>query len=163
MLPNQASAEGPDITGSIWADFNRDGDFDDGEAAATGSPYLPPSDITITAYDADGNEASGVIEAGEPPTYSIDVSDLVGTEFVGTAMTSGGNGGNVIAEYERAAKQNDFVKWYNSNRGYVTCEVTPEKWTSFFRCTPFVDKPNAPIETKGTFVVEAGRAGAHSA
>ncbi len=90
-------------------------------------------------------------------------SPLVATEFVGTAMTSGGNGGNVIPEYERAAAQNDFVKWYNSNRGYVTCDVTPETWTSYFQCTPYVDKPGAPIETKGTFVVEAGRAGANSA
>ena len=88
---------------------------------------------------------------------------LVGTEFVGTALTSGGNGGNVIAEYERAAKQNDFVKWYNSNRGYVACEVTPEKWTSHFQCTPYVDKPTAPIETKATFVVESGIPGAKSA
>ena len=47
--------------------------------------------------------------------FQDDKSPLVGTEFVGTAMTSGGNGGNVIAEYERAAQQNDFVKWYNSN------------------------------------------------
>jgi len=89
-------------------------------------------------------------------------SPLVGTELVGTSMTSAGNGGNFIPEYERAAKQNDFVKWYNSNRGYVTCELTPETWTSYFRCTPYVDKPGAPIETKGTFVIEQGRPGAHS-
>ena len=90
-------------------------------------------------------------------------SPVVATEFVGTAMSSGGNGGNVIAEYVRAAEQNDFVKWYNSNRGYVSCLVTPETWTSFFRCTPFVDKPGSPMETKATFVVEAGTPGAHSA
>ena len=90
-------------------------------------------------------------------------SPLVGTEFVGTAMSSGGNGGNRIEQYERAADQNDFVKWYNSNRGYVTCELTPKKWTSFYQCTPFVDKPGAPVETKGKFVVEAGLPGAKPA
>ena len=87
-------------------------------------------------------------------------SPLVGTELVGTSMSSSGNGGNVIPEYERAAQQNDFVKWYNSNRGYVSCDVTPEKWMTFFRCTPFVDRPGAPIETKATFVIEEGRPGA---
>ncbi len=87
-------------------------------------------------------------------------SPLVGTELVGTAMTSGGNGGNVIPEYERAAAQNDFVRWYNSNRGYVTCELTPTTWTTHFRTTPFVDKPNSPIETKASFVIEAGQPGA---
>ena len=90
-------------------------------------------------------------------------SPLVGTELVGTAMTSGGNGGNVIPEYERAAEQNDFVKWYNSNRGYVTCKLTPNAWTTWFRTTPFVEKPDAPIETKATFVIDDGTAGARPA
>lgn len=90
-------------------------------------------------------------------------SPVVGTEFVGTAMTSGGNGGNKIPEYERAAAQNDFVKWYNSNRGYVTCELTPDQWTTHFRATPFVDKPDSPIFTPASFILENGRPGAHSA
>lgn len=87
-------------------------------------------------------------------------SPLVGTELVGTSMTSGGNGGNRIPEFERAAAQNEFVRWYNSNRGYVSCELTPQTWTSHFRATPFVDKPGAPILTKASFVIEDGRPGA---
>jgi alkaline phosphatase D len=90
-------------------------------------------------------------------------SPLVGTELVGTSMSSGGNGGDVHEEYERAARQNSFVKWYNSDRGYVSCEVTPRAWTSFFRTTPFVDRRGAPVETKATFVIEQGRAGAKRA
>ena len=90
-------------------------------------------------------------------------SPIVGTEFVGTSMTSGGNGGNVIPEYERAAKQNEFVKWYNSNRGYVSCELTPDAWTTHFRTTPFVDRPGSPIETKQSFVIESGVPGAKQA
>lgn len=87
-------------------------------------------------------------------------SPVVGTEFVGTSLTSGGNGGKVIAEYVRAAEQNDFVRWYNANRGYVSCDLTPESWTSHFRITPFVDKPGSPIETGASFVIEEGRPGA---
>lgn len=90
-------------------------------------------------------------------------SPLVGTELVGTSMTSAGNGGNFIPEYERAAEQNDFVQWYNSNRGYVSCELTPQSWTSWFRTTPYVDRPGAPLETKGTWVIEQGMPGAKSA
>ncbi|MEZ6121829.1 MAG: alkaline phosphatase D family protein [Planctomycetaceae bacterium] len=90
-------------------------------------------------------------------------SPLVGTELVGTSMTSGGNGGNLIPEYERAAVQNDFVRWYNSNRGYVSCELTPQSWTSHFRTTPYVDRPGSPIETKASFVIENGRPGAKPA
>ncbi len=94
---------------------------------------------------------------------TADNSPVVGTEFVGSSMSSSGNGGNFIAEYERAAQQNDFVKWYNSNRGYVSCDLTPNNWTSHFRVTPFVDKPGAPLIKKASFVVEAGRPGAHPA
>ena len=87
-------------------------------------------------------------------------SPIVATELVGTAMTSGGNGGNNIPEFERAAANNDFVRWYNSNRGYVSCELTPTKWTTHFRATPYVDKPGSPIQTPASFVIEAGQPGA---
>ena len=87
-------------------------------------------------------------------------SPVVGTEFVGTALTSGGNGGKPIAEYERAVAQNDFVRFYNANRGYVSCDLTPKAWTTHFRVTPYVDKPGSPILNKGTFLIEKGRPGA---
>ncbi len=87
-------------------------------------------------------------------------SPLVGTELVGSSMTSGGNGGNVIPEYERARAQNEFVRWYNSNRGYVSCSVTPEHWISHFQITPYVDRPGSPIETAASFRIESGRPGA---
>lgn len=92
-------------------------------------------------------QVSGECRASAAPCRSVELAD-------------GGNGGNFIAEYERAVKQNDFVKWYNSNRGYVSCELTPDTWTTFFRCTPFANKPGSPIETKGTFVIQQGRPGA---
>ena len=87
-------------------------------------------------------------------------SPLVGTEWVGTSMSSAGDGGNFIPEYERAAKQNDFVKWYNSNRGYVSCELTKDHWKTYFRATPYVSRKGAPIETKAVFMIEEGRPGA---
>jgi len=97
----------------------------------------------------------------------LDLNDakslIVATELVGTSMTSGGNGGNHIPEYERAAANNECVRWYNSDRGYVSCEVTPHEWTTHFRSTPFVDKPGAPIVTPASFVIEAGRPGAQKA
>lgn len=87
-------------------------------------------------------------------------SPLVGTEFVGSSLSSSGDGGKVIAEYDRAYKQNDFVKWHDTNRGYVACDVTPLSWTSHYRVTPFVSRPGSPIETKASFLLESGRAGA---
>ena len=90
-------------------------------------------------------------------------SPLVGTELVGTSMNSGGNGGNQIPEYERAATQNEFVRFYNSHRGYVSCEITPQTWTTHFRATPYVDRPGSPLETSASFVIESGHPGAKEA
>ena len=101
--------------------------------------------------------------ASQPPTTTIlqavahEDQPLVGTELVGTSMSANGNR---IPEYERAAAQNDFVRWYDSNRGYVSCDLTPQVWTTHFRATPFVDKPGAPILTPASSVIEEGHAGA---
>jgi len=90
-------------------------------------------------------------------------SPVVGTEFVGTSMTSGGNGGTRIEQFERAAANNDFVKWYNAERGYVSCTLTPDEWKTDFRVTPIVDKPGSELITRASYIVEAGQAGAHPA
>lgn len=87
-------------------------------------------------------------------------SPTIATEFVGTSLTSGGNGGKPIAEYERAVQQNDFIKWHNAERGYVSCTLTPQTWQCDFRSVPFVDKPGAPLIKRASFVVEAGQPGA---
>ncbi|MGB1926169.1 MAG: alkaline phosphatase D family protein [Rubripirellula sp.] len=84
----------------------------------------------------------------------------VATELVGTSMTSGGNGGKPIAEYERARDQNSFVRWYNSNRGYVSCSVTPADWITKFQVTPYVDRLGSPMHTAATFRIQSGKAGA---
>jgi alkaline phosphatase D len=49
------------------------------------------------------------------------------------------------------------VKFHNEDRGYVSCEITPQAWTAHFRTVPFVTRPGAPLVTRASFRVEAGR------
>ncbi len=56
-------------------------------------------------------------------------------------------------------KENPFVKFFNDERGYVLCNITPQHWTTHYRTVPFVDKPHAPLNTRASFLVEAGRPG----
>ena len=56
--------------------------------------------------------------------------------------------------------ENPFVKFFNAERGYVSCEVTPKTWTSRYQTVPFVTKPDAPLVTRKTFVVERDKPGA---
>jgi alkaline phosphatase D len=58
---------------------------------------------------------------------------------------------------------NPHVKFYNAQRGFVMATVTPTRWTTEFKVLPQVTRPGAAIETRATYVVEAGRPGAQIA
>jgi alkaline phosphatase D len=87
-------------------------------------------------------------------------SPVVGTEFVGTSISSGGDGGENRKDTDAIYAENPFVKYFNNERGYVSCEVTPERWMTHYRTVQFVTKPDAPLVTRKSFVVESGRPGA---
>ena len=87
-------------------------------------------------------------------------SATVATEFVGTSISTNGDGteGKEIAEAVKA--KNPFVKFFNSERGYVRCDVTADEWRSDYRTVPYITTPGAPCVTRATFVVENGQSGA---
>ena len=87
-------------------------------------------------------------------------SPTVGTEFVGTSISSGGDGSDTLPVIEAILQENPHVKFYNSQRGYVRCLVTRERWQSDFRIVPHVTRPGAPVLTRASFVAENGRPGA---
>ncbi|HTF72470.1 MAG TPA: alkaline phosphatase D family protein [Edaphobacter sp.] len=90
-------------------------------------------------------------------------SPVLASEFAGTSLTSGGDGTDIAPEFAPILAKNPQVKFHNSQRGYVRCTVTPKQWTSDYRIVPYVSKPGAPIQTRASFVVDAGHAGAQKA
>ena len=86
-------------------------------------------------------------------------SPTVAAEFVGTSLSSSGDGFKQRPETPQVLSENPFFKFFNAQRGYVRCEVTPELWRSDFRIVEFVTAPNAPISTLASFVVENGKPG----
>ena len=88
---------------------------------------------------------------------------MIGTEFVGTSLSSGGDGQDVPPRIAAFLPENPQVRFFNGQRGYVRCRVTPDRWQSDYRIVPFVTKPGAPIDTKASFIVENGRPGAQRA
>jgi alkaline phosphatase D len=80
----------------------------------------------------------------------------VAAEFVGTSISSGGNGRRVPEKLEQTLAENPFVKFHNAERGYVSCEVTPRQWRSDYRTVEFVTKRNAPLNTRASFILEPG-------
>lgn len=85
---------------------------------------------------------------------------VVATEFVGTSISSKGNG-HVVEPKKLAALQavNPCVMFHNDERGYVRCTVTEKEWTSEFQVVSDVTKPGGTARTRVAFVVEAGKPG----
>jgi alkaline phosphatase D len=92
--------------------------------------------------------------------FGNEKSPCVATEFVGTSITSGGDGVDLPERLIGVMKENPFVRFYNGQRGYVTCSVTPQQWQTDYQVVDFVTKKESPRRTRASFVVEDGRAGA---
>jgi alkaline phosphatase D len=84
---------------------------------------------------------------------------IVASEFVGTSISSGGNGADKSRDHDSLLSENPFVKYHNRQRGYVHCTVTPKSWKSDYRIVPDVVKPNGSVVTGASFVVENGKRG----
>ncbi|HVK12990.1 MAG TPA: alkaline phosphatase D family protein [Gemmataceae bacterium] len=88
---------------------------------------------------------------------------VVATEFVGTSISSGGNGVAEPKDLAALLAANPCVKFHNRERGYVRCEVTPGSWKSDYVVVTDVTKPDGPVRTRASFAVEAGAPGAKKA
>jgi alkaline phosphatase D len=86
-------------------------------------------------------------------------SPVVGAEFVGTSISSGGDGSDTQATTAQRLAENPHIKFFNAQRGYVRCVLTPERWQSDYRVVAAVTQPDAAISTRASFVVENGRPG----
>jgi alkaline phosphatase D len=112
--------------------------------------HAPNRSVVITG----DNHANWVNElrVGEPG------SPVVATEFLGTSISSGGDGSDRLTYLPEASfGENPHVKWHDAHRGYVVCEVTPDNWRTEFRTVPYVTRPDAPIETKSRWRLTHGR------
>lgn len=85
----------------------------------------------------------------------------VATEFVGTSISSGGDGQDFPRHMEAVLADNPFVRFYNEQRGYVSCDVDQDTLRAAYRVVDYVSEPGASCRTRATFVVESGRPGAH--
>ncbi|MED5448409.1 MAG: alkaline phosphatase D family protein, partial [Planctomycetota bacterium] len=98
-----------------------------------------------------------------PLDYEKPDKTVIGTEFVCTSISSGGNGPEKLEYTDGMIAENPWVKLHNAERGYVRCRVTPEQWTTDFQVVEDVTKPGGKLVTRHTYVVESGQPGAQKA
>lgn len=80
----------------------------------------------------------------------------VAVEFLGTSITSGGDGMDQPDYLAALLAENPCVKYHNNERGYVRCEITPKTWRSDFQTIPYVTRRGARLKTRASFEVETG-------
>ena len=61
----------------------------------------------------------------------------IASEFVSTSISSSGDGQDQRADGRRYLADNPFLKFNNAQRGYVVCDVTPERWQTEFKGSKF--------------------------
>jgi alkaline phosphatase D len=84
----------------------------------------------------------------------------IAAEFVGTSISSGGDGSDTTAlSTAEARAENPHVKWQQNRRGYMRCTVDGDAWATEYRTVAYVSRPDAPVETPTRWRVTRGRAG----
>jgi alkaline phosphatase D len=81
----------------------------------------------------------------------------VAVEFVGTSVSSDGDGQDIPAWGGQFMANNPQLKFINNQRGYVTCDVTPDEWRTNFMVLDKVSTPNGTFSKRATWAVERGR------
>ncbi|MDH3700337.1 MAG: alkaline phosphatase D family protein [Alphaproteobacteria bacterium] len=105
--------------------------------------------VIVLSGDEHENWVSDLKANFDDPT-----SPTVGAEFVGTSISSGGNGYRTTRQFQRVIAANPHIKYHNGRRGYVRCTVGRETWRTDLRVMPYVTRPGAPIRTPASFVVK---------
>lgn len=89
-------------------------------------------------------------------------TDVVGTEFVCTSLSSGGDGTARPSGLERVLSINPGVKHHDALRGYVRCTVDRKQWRSDYMAVDRVTVPDGEVYLHKSFVVENGQPGAQA-
>ncbi len=113
-----------------------------------------PNNPIVLSGDVHNNWAANLKADFNKPESAV-----VGAEFVCTSISSSGDGVDMTKGAESTLVENEHIKFFNGQRGYVKCAVTPALWKTEYRVVPQVTKPGAAIFTRATFVVENGKPG----
>jgi alkaline phosphatase D len=80
----------------------------------------------------------------------------IATEFVATSISSSGDGVDQRPDMVRIQAANSQLKFNSSRRGYLICDVTPERWQAEFKVLDRVTTPDGALSTRIKLAVAAG-------
>lgn len=107
--------------------------------------------VVVLTGDEHQNYAGELFLDGRAPE-----GDPIAAEFVTTSISSSGNGQDQRADGRRYLADNAFLKFNNAQRGYVVCDVTPQRWSTEFKVLDRVSERGGTLTTRATYAVERG-------
>jgi alkaline phosphatase D len=84
-------------------------------------------------------------------------SPCVAAEFVGTSISSGGDGSETTERGENVLRTNPQIRYFNARRGYVRCQASEKHFRADYRLLEYVTRPGSPVATRVAWAVEPGR------
>ncbi|MCW6003412.1 alkaline phosphatase D family protein [Micromonospora sp. CPCC 205371] len=91
--------------------------------------------------------------------FADPTSRTVGTEFLGTSISSGSNGVDMDPLGVTWLAENPHMKFHNAQRGYQVCHLARDQMRTDYRVVPFVNAPGAPVATRASIHVQSGQPG----
>lgn len=88
---------------------------------------------------------------------------VVGSEFVATSISSGGDGSDLRSGSDIFLANNPEVKFINDQRGYLVCDVGREAWRTHYRVVDRVTSPTNAVSTRAIAEVAHGTPGVRMA
>ncbi|MDI3330490.1 MAG: alkaline phosphatase D family protein [Micrococcus sp.] len=111
-----------------------------------------PGNPVVLTGDLHSNQVSDL-----PAAFADDTSPFVATEFMGTSITSGGDGAGRLVYDDFGNRWERFRNF--GQRGYVAIDVTPRTLTAEYRGVETVRERTSSAYTVERFALEAGRRG----
>jgi len=143
VMPHRSAAGG--ISMDKW----------DGYPAARARLLAP-----ISARRLDAVVLSGDVHQARAGTlHAAPNGPAVATEFVGTSITSEGDGAELPGRAEEFLGANPHLAFLHARRGYTLLDFAEHRVTATFRSIAAVSRRDMPVQDAARFVVEAGRPG----
>lgn len=112
-----------------------------------------PGTFVITG-DIHANYAADLpLEFGHPQAPPVAV------ELIGTSISSGGSGSDSTPLLDQQRSLNPHLRFVNSQRGYVRCELTRTTLRADYRVVSGISAPWSPISTRASYVSERDHPG----
>jgi alkaline phosphatase D len=100
-----------------------------------------------------------VLTGDEHTAYAGQLHDRdkpVAVEFVGTSISSDGDGQDIPPWGPAFMANNPELKFINNRRGYMTCDVTRDEWRTNFMVVDKISTPDGTLSKRATWAVAHG-------